>query len=293
MAATGTDDRSSYQERHNCRVKDSYFIDGSWVKPSSDDIIEVISPATEQVVAKVPAGQPADINRAVDAARRSFDSGIWCRHPPAERSDLLDKALAILESRSEEIAATITEEMGSTIAFSRAAQVPAPLNFLRYYSDLAREFPFDETRVAGGTSIVVQEPVGVVGAIVPWNVPLLVTMSKVAPALASGCSVVLKPAPESPLNAYILAEALAAAGLPAGVLNVVPAHREAAEALVCHPDVDKIAFTGSTSAGKRIASLCGEQLKRVSLELGGKSAAIVLEDANLDQTVPVCFPCRS
>ncbi|HEV3309287.1 MAG TPA: aldehyde dehydrogenase family protein, partial [Chloroflexota bacterium] len=162
----------------------------------------------------------------------------------------------------------------------------APLSFLRYYIGLSRDYKFEEIRTAGGTSIVSNEPVGVVGAIVPWNTPLLTTMAKVAPALATGCSVVLKPAPASPLNAYILAEALDEAGLPAGTFNMVPAGREAGEALVRHPDVDKIAFTGSTAAGKRIASLCSHDVKRVSLELGGKSAAIILEDANLEEVLP-------
>ncbi len=266
-------------------IRDSLYIDGDWIKPTTDRMIEVISPVSEDTVARVPDGQSADIDAAVQAARRSFDTGVWRLRTATERSDLLDRAHALLQSRSEELAQLITKEMGSTITFSTLAQVPAPLAFLRYYSDLARDFQFDEIRTAGGTSIVTHEPVGVVGAIVPWNTPLLTTMLKVAPALAAGCSVVLKPAPASPLDAFVLAEALHEAGLPAGVFNVVPADGAGGEALVRHPGVDKIAFTGSTAAGKHIASLCGESVKRISLELGGKSAAIVLEDAPLEQVV--------
>ena len=271
-------------------VRDRLFVGGEWAAPAGDDVIDVVSPYTEQVVARVPDASPADIERAVAAARRAFDRGPWPRTPPADRADVLERAAAVLAGRSDELAELITLEMGSPTTFSQLVQVPTPLAQLRAYAKLARTFPFEEERGRRAHSLVVHEPVGVVAAIVPWNTPLLVTMSKVAPALAAGCTVVLKPAPEAPLDAYVLAEAFAEAGLPAGALNVVPAGRDAGEHLVRHPDVDKVAFTGSTAAGRRIAAVCGERLARVSLELGGKSAAIVLDDAPLEATVAGLLP---
>jgi len=181
--------------------------------------------------------------------------------------------------------------MGSTISFSHMGQVMAANMVLHYYTELARTYPFEEVRPGMlGPCLVRREPVGVVGAIVPWNVPLFVIMLKLGPALAAGATVVLKPAPETPLDAMILAEAIEAAGLPKGVVNIVPAGREVGEHLVRHKDVDKIAFTGSTAAGRRIASICGGDLKRVTLELGGKSAAIILDDADLSSTVAGLLP---
>jgi len=267
------------------QVRDRLHIGGDWVVPEGSDVIEVVSPATEQVMGRVPAGTPGDIDRAVAAARASFDTGTWRRTAPAERADVLDRAADLLAGRTDELARLITDEMGSTATFSRYVQVPAPISTLRSFARLARTFAFEEQRGGRARSLVVHEPVGVVAAIVPWNTPLLVTMSKVAPALAAGCSVVLKPSPEAPLDAFVLAEAFAEAGLPPGVLNVVPGGREAGEHLVTRRDVDKVAFTGSTAVGKRIAALCAERLARVSLELGGKSAAIVLDDAPLERTV--------
>src|SRR5207253_4711001 len=171
-------------------------------------------------------------------------------------------------------------------------QVFASTMVLDYYTSLARTYPFEELRdgVLGNKALVRKEAVGVAGAIVPWNVPLFVTMLKLGPAMAAGATVVLKPAPETPLDAYLLAETLLEVGLPSGVVNIVPAGREVGEHLVTHPGVDKIGFTGSTAAGKRIAALCGEQLKRVTLELGGKSAAIIMDDADLSTTIPGLMP---
>ncbi len=180
----------------------------------------------------------------------------------------------------------ISAEMGSPLLFSLLAQAPMPLVMLQYFIDLARTFPFEEERQGPlGRVLVRKEPVGVVGAIMPWNVPQFTMMSKLAPALVSGSTIVLKPSPETPLDIFLLAQIAHDAGIPAGVINIVPAGREVGEHLVTHPGVDKIAFTGSTAAGRRIASLCGEQLKRVSLELGGKSAAIICDDADLDATI--------
>jgi aldehyde dehydrogenase (NAD+) len=271
-------------------VRDRLYIGGSWVAAAGPDTIGVVSPATEEVVGRAPDGSAADVERAVDAARTAFDSGPWPSTPPAERADLLDRAAELLAGRSAELASLITTEMGSPITFSQFVQVPGPLATLRATARLARTFPFEEERGGRSRSLVVHEPVGVVAAIVPWNTPLLVTMSKVAPALAAGCSVVLKPSPEAPLDAYVLAEALHEAGLPPGVCNLVPGGREVGEHLVRHPRVDKVSFTGSTAVGKRIAGICAERLARVSLELGGKSAAIVLDDAPVERLVRRLLP---
>lgn len=264
------------------RRHDKLFIGGEWVAPAGTDIIEVVSPHTEEVVGSVPDGAPQDMERAVAAARQAFDHGPWPRLSFAERATVIGKLAEIYAARQQEMAALITEEMGSPITFSQLAQAPQPLEMLRFYAEYGSAFQQEEERPGlFGPTTVRREPVGVVAAIVPWNVPQFVTMTKVAPALLSGCAIVLKPAPETPLDAYLLAEMVQEAGIPAGVLNIVPAGRETGEYLVDHPGVDKVAFTGSTAAGRRIAVRCGEQLKRVSLELGGKSAAIILDDADL------------
>jgi betaine-aldehyde dehydrogenase len=201
------------------------------------------------------------------------------------------KLFSILQERAPELAVTITSEMGSPISFSNLGQVMAANMVLDYYIGLTREYPFEELRPGlQGPTLVRQEPVGVVAAIVPWNVPLFTSMLKLGPALAAGATVVLKPAPETPLDAIILAEAIRAAGFPKGVVNVVAAGREVGEHLVRHREVDKVAFTGSTAAGRRIGAICGEQLKRVTLELGGKSAAIVLDDADLASSIGGLLP---
>jgi betaine-aldehyde dehydrogenase len=273
------------------RVYDRLFIDGDWVKSTGSETIEVISPGTEEPIGTVPAATEADIDAAVAAARRAFDAGPWPRTSAAERADLLAGVSATIQARSEEIARTITEQNGSPISWSLMGQVFSATMVLDYYVGLAREIPFEEVRAGVmGPALVRREPVGVAGAIVPWNVPLFVAMLKLAPALVAGCTVVLKPAPETPLDANVLAEIFAEAGLPPGVVNVVPAGREVGEHLVTHPDVDKIGFTGSTAAGKRIAALCGERLKRVTLELGGKSAAIVLPDADIGEVAAGLLP---
>ncbi|MEV4288711.1 aldehyde dehydrogenase [Nonomuraea bangladeshensis] len=264
------------------RQHDTLFIGGEWVAPAGTGTIEVISPHTEEVVGRVPDSTAADVDRAVAAAREAFDHGPWPRMTFAERAEVIARLAAIYNERQSEMAQLITEEMGSPITFSNLAQAPQPLEMLNFYAELGRTFEQEEQRPGlFGPVTVRREPVGVVAAVVPWNVPQFVTMTKLAPALLAGCTVVLKPAPETPLDAYLLAEWVVEAGIPAGVLNIVPAGREVGEHLVSHPGVDKVAFTGSTAAGRRIASICGEQLKRVSLELGGKSAAIILDDADL------------
>ncbi|WP_049571330.1 aldehyde dehydrogenase [Nonomuraea sp. SBT364] len=268
------------------RRHDKLFIGGEWVAPAGTGTIDVISPHTEEVVGQVPDGTAEDVNRAVAAAREAFDHGPWPRLSFAERAEAIGRLAEIYAARQGELAELITEEMGSPITFSNLAQAPQPLAMLQYYAEYGRTFEQEEQRPGlFGPVTVRREPVGVVAAVVPWNVPQFVTMTKVAPALLAGCAIVLKPAPETPLDAYLLAEMVQEAGIPAGVLNIVPAGREVSEHLVSHPGVDKVAFTGSTAAGRRIASICGEQLKRVSLELGGKSAAIVLDDADLPSSM--------
>ncbi|MEZ0074864.1 aldehyde dehydrogenase [Planotetraspora sp. GP83] len=261
---------------------DKLFIGGDWVAPAGTGIIDVISPHTEEIVGRVPDGTPADMDRAVAAARDAFDNGPWPRLSMAERAAVVGRLAEIYAARQGEIADVITLEMGCPITFSQLAQAPQPLGMLQYFAELGKTFAVEDERPGMfGPVTVRREPVGVVAAIVPWNVPQFVIMTKLAPALIAGCTVVLKPAPETPLDSYLLAEMVREAGIPAGVVNIVAAGREAGEHLVSHPGIDKVAFTGSTAAGRRIGAICGEQLKRCSLELGGKSAAIILDDCDL------------
>ena len=274
------------------RDYDRLFIGGDWVAPEGSDTIEVISPVTEEVVGRVPEGTKADIDKAVAVARRAFDHGEWPRLAPAERGEILRKVAAQITAEMGDMASIITEEMGAPITFSNMGQVLAPTMIFNYYADLAGTFAFDEVRAGllNPEVLVTKEPVGVVGAIAPWNVPLFIAAAKLAPSLAAGCTVVYKPAPETPFDAFRLAEIFEANGLPKGVLSVVPAGREVSEHLVTHPGVDKISFTGSGVGGKRIGGLCGERLKRCTLELGGKSAAIILDDADLVTSIPTLLP---
>ena len=273
------DDRLMYRRE--------FFIGGAWGAPASGERLGVVSPSTEEVVGEVPAATPADIDRAVAAARAAFDEGPWPRMTPAERSAVLARAADSPRKREADIAGITVDEMGCAISQAPQAQTGLVAALFDYYAELARAFEFDRTVVAGPRAgLVTNEPAGVVAVIVPWNAPVTLACWKTAPALAAGCTVVIKPAPEAPLSNFILAEALAEAGVPEGVVSVIPAGREVGEHLVTHPGTDKVAFTGSTAAGKRIMSLCGEQVKRVSLELGGKSAAIILDDADIDSIVP-------
>jgi betaine-aldehyde dehydrogenase len=274
------------------RDYDRLFIGGDWVAPEGTDTIAVISPSTEEVVARVPDGTEADIDKAVAAARTAFDRGPWPRMSPAERGAILAAVGAQVMAEMNEMAEIITSEMGSPISFSTMGQVLAPSMIFSYYAELASTFAFDELRTGllNPNMLVSKEPVGVVGAIAPWNVPLFIAAAKLAPSLAAGCTVVYKPAPETPFDTFRLAEIFADAGLPKGVLSVIPAGREVGEHLVTHPGVDKISFTGSGVGGKRIGGLCGERLKRCTLELGGKSAAIILDDADIASTIPTLLP---
>ncbi|MCD2195349.1 aldehyde dehydrogenase [Actinomycetospora endophytica] len=266
------------------------FVGGRWVAPSTDDVIDVISPLTEQVIATVPAAGPADVDAAVAAAREAFDHGPWPRMTPAERGEALARVGDELEKRLDELVASFTAEVGGPTALSTAFHTRAAAGW-REMSDLIDRTVFEEERSGpGGTGVIVREPVGVVGAIIPWNGPVTTGSNKLRAALAAGCTVVLKPAPEGPVATLILAEALSAAGLPEGVVSILPGGRETGEHLVSHRDVDKITFTGSTAAGRRIMALCAERIVRVTLELGGKSAGIIADDVDLSSVIPTLLP---
>jgi aldehyde dehydrogenase (NAD+) len=266
------------------------YIGGEWVEPSDGRPVEVINPATEEPVGHVHLAGAADVDRAVRAARAAFDDGPWSASTASERAAILSRAGELLSERAALLAQTITAEVGSPRAIADWQPVAARL-YLDWHAAQASAFPWEEERDGiRGPMLVRRQPVGVVGAIVPWNFPLALSFPKLAPALLTGCSVILKPPDETPLFGSLLAEVFEEAGLPPGVLNVVPADRKVSEELVRHQLVDKISFTGSTRAGRRIAALCGEQIKRCSLELGGKSAAIVLPDADLGVVIPQLAP---
>ena len=262
--------------------RDQLFIDGKWNAPESDSAITVISPHSEAVIGHAATAGPGDVNRAVDAARAAFDTGPWPRMQPAERIEALTRLAGIYKERRADMTELISAEIGAPISFAKRAQVMLPLTMLSAFCGLAASYEWQQERpgLYGKNIRIVKQPVGVVAAVVPWNMPQFLTVTKVAPALLAGCSVVLKPAPESVLDAQLLAEIVAAADLPPGVFNVVPGGRDVGEQLVSHPGVDKVSFTGSTAAGRQVALACAGGLRQVSLELGGKSAAVVLDDAD-------------
>jgi betaine-aldehyde dehydrogenase len=270
---------------------DKLFIGGNWTAPASSRTIEVINPTTEEVCGSVPESVEADIDAAVAAAREAFDKGPWPRMTPVERAAIVSKVSEAIKLELEPMTQLIATEMGSPVSWGIMAQVLAPTMIFDYYVGLASTYPFDEVRQGLlGQVLVASEPVGVVAAVTPWNVPLFLAAAKLGPSLVAGCTVVFKPAPETPFDAFRLAELFEEAGLPKGVLSIVPAGREVGEHLVRHPGIDKVSFTGSTAAGKKIATACGENLKRFSLELGGKSAAVLLDDVNLDEALPMLLP---
>ncbi len=259
------------------------YIGGEWVDPAGSDRFEVVNPATLEVIGSVPEGTEADVDRAVAAARAALESGPWAGSTKAERLEVMRALQAKLVEAADELANLVTAEVGATILFSHFGQIGATNMVLDAYVGVLEGYEFEELRQdVLGPAIVRKEPVGVVAGIIPWNVPLFISMLKFAPTLASGSTMVLKPAPDTPLSAFRFAELAEEAGVPAGVLNIVPADREVSEYLVRHPDVDKVSFTGSTAAGRKIGAICGEQLKRCTLELGGKSAAILLDDVDID-----------
>jgi aldehyde dehydrogenase (NAD+) len=262
---------------------DLFFIGGKWVKPSSSATIEVTDSGTEEFVFSVAEAQAEDMARAVGAAREAFDRGPWPRMTHAQRAEYLRALANGLRERGSEVAEIWPRESGVLHVIAQGAGEGAAEVF-EYYAGLADTYCFEEpaTPTAGGEfGLIVREPVGVVGAIIPWNGPLALISYKIAPALLAGCTVILKSSPEAPAEGYLVAEIAEAIGLPAGVLNVVTADREVSELLVSDPRVDKITFTGSTAAGRQIGSILGGRIARCTLELGGKSAAVILDDADL------------
>ncbi|MEO6472557.1 MAG: aldehyde dehydrogenase [Aeromicrobium sp.] len=265
-------------------IYEKFYIDGRWVQPETANRINVISASTEETIGQVPDGSEADIDAAVSAARRAFDdpSG-WAHLDPVDRNAVLERFADEIESRSAETVQRVSAQNGMPVSVGAASEGTAPAVLLRYYVGLMAALPTEEVRegLFSGTTVIRREPIGVVAAIVPWNFPQSLTFMKLAPALAAGCTVVLKPSPETVLDAFLVAEAAEAAGMPPGVLNIVPGGREVGAHLVSHPGIDKVSFTGSTAAGRQVGEVCGRLLRPVTLELGGKSAAIVLDDAEL------------
>ncbi|MGW7521494.1 aldehyde dehydrogenase [Streptomyces sp. NPDC054796] len=267
------------------------YIGGRMTDPAGTDTIEVVSPHSEQVIGRVPHASREDVDRAVAAARESFDSGVWADRPLAERIEVVTRIKDAIAVRSDEIARIISSENGTPYTSGVMVQSLAAMMVWDSALTVARDFTYEERRAGVlGPLLVRREPVGVVAAVVPWNVPQFTAAAKLAPALLAGCSAVLKVSPETPLDAYVLAEIATEAGLPEGVLSILPADREVSEYLVGHPGVDKVSFTGSVAAGKRVMEVAARNLTRVTLELGGKSAAVILPDADLDAAVAGIVP---
>ncbi|HEY1286428.1 MAG TPA: aldehyde dehydrogenase family protein [Solirubrobacterales bacterium] len=264
------------------QVRDRIFIGGEWVEPEGSEPIEVVNSTTEEVMGTIPACTPDDADRAARAARAAFDS--WSQTPRQERASHLAAIAAGLGERSDEIAATITQELGMPLKLSKMIQAGLPIGQFAAMPQLMDEVAWEEEI---GNSRVLREPIGVLGAITPWNYPLNQIAAKVAPALAAGCTVVLKPSEVVPLNAFILAEVIEAAGLPPGVFNLVTGTGPVVgEAIAAHPEVDMVSFTGSTRAGRRVSELASASVKPVAMELGGKSPNVILDDADLERAVP-------
>lgn len=274
------------QSRETLPLKhpDKLFIGGEWQAASSGGFFDVTAPATEEHFVRVAAADEADVNRAVAAARAAFDTGPWPRMSHAERAGYMLEMARLLDERAADVAYVWPNEMGITHSLAQA-YARTVSGIYKYYAGLAKRFPFEEEhRTFSGAKVglLVREPVGVVGAIIPWNGPISLIAFKLAPALIAGCTVVIKASPEAPSHALLMAEIAEAAGLPAGVVNVVTADRGPSEALVRHPGIDKISFTGSSASGMHIASLLGGRMARYTMELGGKSAAIVLDDYDVE-----------
>jgi aldehyde dehydrogenase (NAD+) len=273
----------------------SSFVGGKFIPAHSDRTFAVINPATEERIGQIAESDAQDVDGAVRTAHDAFRHSGWAALEAAERGRYIDRLADAFGARSTQIATAVTRQNGMPLSASSYLNGPFVVEAYRYFAGLARDFQIEETRLDGAVKgIVRREPVGVAALIVPWNAPQILLAWKVGAALAAGCTMVIKPAPETTLDMTLFAEAVLEAGIPDGVVNIVTGGRETGAALVAHPLVSKIAFTGSTAAGKAIAAAAGAQLKRVSLELGGKSAAIVLDDADLDlfarQVIPVCSP---
>src|SRR3984893_14880727 len=268
---------------------DKLFIGGKWTEPSTDEAIEVHCPATGEYVGKVPLAAAADVDAAVAAARAAFDSGPWPTTPPKERAAVIARALQLLEERKDQFAKLLADETGQPPMTIETMHWMGSMGAMSFFAGPAvDQVKWREIRNGSyGQTIVHREPIGVVGAIVAWNVPLFLAVNKLGPALLAGCTVVLKPAAETPLTANALAEVFAEAGLPEGVLSIVPGGIETGQALTSNPDIDIFSFTGSSAVGKEIGRRAAELLKPCTLELGGKSAAILLEDVDLADSVPM------
>jgi betaine-aldehyde dehydrogenase len=269
-----------------------FLIGGAWIEPGARRRFEIVTPSDETVFASVPLGEAEDLDAAVAAAREAFDHGPWPRLSPAERGRFLGRLADAIAAHSELFARIWTSEVGGLVTYGPHL-VASAVAILRDYVRLATEFVFIERHapsVGGELGLLIHEPVGVVGAIIPWNGPILMLASKLGPALLAGCTVVVKTSPEAPLEAVLLGEILENLGLPPGVINIVMADREESERLVRHPRVDKISFTGSSAVGQHVASICGGRMARATLELGGKSAAVVLDDSPLETVVQAVAP---
>lgn len=276
-----TTTKSTGLDRHH------FFIGGEWVSPSSTSTFTLVDASTEAVLGVVPEAQKADVDRAVAAARAAFDKGQWRNSSPQERAATLRRFSAEMKKRQPELTSLVSRQNGMPAWLSNMFEGDVAIGLIDYYASLI-DAPVEEDKrpsQLGRETVVTKEPIGVVAAIIPWNYPVTLAMTKIAPALAAGCTLVIKPSPGTVLDSYVLAEAAIAAGLPAGVLNWVAADRDVGAYLVSHPGVDKVAFTGSTAAGRIVARECGQLLRPVTLELGGKSAAVVLDDVNLSQFV--------
>ncbi|MGB3484844.1 MAG: aldehyde dehydrogenase [Mycobacterium sp.] len=267
---------------------DKLFIGGQWVEPSTSEVIEVFSPATGQKVGQVPLAAEADVDAACAAARKAFDDGPWPSMAPADRAAVIGRAVKLIEDRADLFKHLLKLETGQPAMIVDMMQYGAGLSGLQYFAGAADKFTWQDIRDGiYGQTLVLKEPIGVVGAVIAWNVPFFLACNKLGPALLAGCTVVLKPAAETPLTVNALAEAFAEAGLPEGVLSIVPGGVDTGRALTANPEVDKFTFTGSSAVGKEVGKLAAEKLKPCTLELGGKSAAIILEDADLDSTLPM------
>jgi betaine-aldehyde dehydrogenase len=265
---------------------DSLYIDGSWVAPAAGGTIEVISPHTEELIGSAPEASVADVDRAVAAARKAFDEGPWPQLSFTERAAVLAEFTATYAGHREYLANLVTEQMGMPIGFAMGMQIPAAEAFFGYFAALPGRLELGEVRDGpGGVARIDRAPVGVVAAITPWNAPQTCIAAKLGPALLAGCTVVLKPSPLTPFDALFLGHVCDEVGLPAGVLNVVTADLDGSRRLVSHPGIDKVTFTGSVATGREIGAACGGDLRRLTLELGGKSAAIICDDADLDAAV--------
>lgn len=263
------------------------YIGGKWTRPEGSGVLKVLSPITEDTIGTVPEAMCADIDKAVASARDAFDNGPWPRMSLEERAQVCLQLPSLLDHQVDDLVHLQIDEMGSPYRFMNGLTANSIRTGIKHDVELAEQISWQELRTApSGTSVIMREPVGVTAAIIPWNGPVTLVLGKLLPAIITGCPIIIKPAPETPLDAHRIADAVHQCGFPEGVVSIIPADREVAQYLVSHPGVDRVTFTGSTTAGKKIGAICGEQIKRVTLELGGKSAGMVLEDADLARDVP-------